>query len=1032
MKITLTYILSSLLFFASQAQQANWQSLGPIAFPTNVSGQINGIGRTTQLKFHPTNANIVYATTASGGLYKSVNQGNSWQVLGTDSMPQTQMASVCIDFTDDNILYLGTGDPNYYSNGIGVWKSTDGGATFFQSNTGIGNRLIVELLMDPTQHETIIAATNDGIFKTTDAGATWVEKLSSGDFTDMVKQPGSNSVYYAVTTSNFYRSNDAGETWTQITNGIAVPGGGSGNGLRVAVCTANPNVVYVGMVKDEGTIFKSTDAGLSFSTVYHNPAVSLVGYDEAGGGQGNYNFDLGVDPTNPDVVFVVSHCVWRSNDGGINWNRLTDWWAVVHTDMHYIDFSPFVTNKMFTANDGGVWTSTDLGNSWTINSDGLEATECYHAANSLQKADIVSIGTQDNGELYAKNNSWYTNRGGDWGSVMTFDFLPQDNVYYLENGERRNPVTGGNQDFGLPTSEIGNAAKISFTPSNPSLAFAGRTGIYRTQNLEGFPPDWELINTPGGSVKDIQIFHRNPNIVVVAMSNKKLMKSTNALDAAPTFTAINVPGFTSLVASLAIDKANDNIMYCAMNSRVYRTYDNGTNWEDISGTLPFVNAIRLVMDSARNDESVYLATAQKVYYRNNTMTDWVDYSSGLPTVANIKDLLIFDDGSVSRNLRVAYYGRGVFEADLYSTVQCQAPDAPSAQVDGNTNVPVTVSWSGGNGNSYSLQYRMQGSLSWNTVQSTTSSATLPLLESCKSYEVRVASTCSVERSFYSESTQFTIEGQQLGADWTVGDIGGNSFQGYHCFNPNRQEVSITSAGSDVWNGSDQFYYISKEITGDAEIVARVTSIERKNGWAKCGVMVRNSRNANASHAFMGLTPDNGAAYQWRANTAGGTANTNIPAPTPSWVKLKRVGNVLEGYTSADGLTWTLVEAQSIALGAACQFGVFSTSHEETIANTVVIDNISMFDYVNGVKLPVLVDFQLNVFPNPVQNTLNISANIRIEKIEIFDVAGNLIESKVCNHETIEFAVTHLSAGVYVVACTLQDGTTGKKTFEKVN
>ena len=174
MKITLTYILSSLLFFGSQGQQANWQSLGPIAFPTNVSGQINGIGRTTQLKFHPTNADIVYVTTASGGIYKSMNQGNSWQVLGTDSMPQTQMASVCIDHADDNILYLGTGDPNYYSNGIGVWKSTDGGATFFQSNTGIGNRLVVELLMDPTQHETIIAATNDGIFKTTDAGATLV------------------------------------------------------------------------------------------------------------------------------------------------------------------------------------------------------------------------------------------------------------------------------------------------------------------------------------------------------------------------------------------------------------------------------------------------------------------------------------------------------------------------------------------------------------------------------------------------------------------------------------------------------------------------------------------------------------------------------------------------------------------------------------------------------------------------------------------------------------------------------------------
>ena len=87
----------------SYAQIAgNWTCTGPIAFPTNVSGQINGIGRCTQIKFHPTDSSIIYTTTASGGLYKSSDQGLTWNVMGTDVLPNAQCASVCIDYTNDS------------------------------------------------------------------------------------------------------------------------------------------------------------------------------------------------------------------------------------------------------------------------------------------------------------------------------------------------------------------------------------------------------------------------------------------------------------------------------------------------------------------------------------------------------------------------------------------------------------------------------------------------------------------------------------------------------------------------------------------------------------------------------------------------------------------------------------------------------------------------------------------------------------------------------------------------------------------
>src|ERR1700740_265696 len=111
MKKIFTLFLYILILFISlqpvKAQVAgNWKDVGPVVFPINVSGQINGIGRATQLKFHPNNSQIMYATTATGGLYISSDGGNNWTVTGTDKLSRNNCASICIDYTNDQILYL--------------------------------------------------------------------------------------------------------------------------------------------------------------------------------------------------------------------------------------------------------------------------------------------------------------------------------------------------------------------------------------------------------------------------------------------------------------------------------------------------------------------------------------------------------------------------------------------------------------------------------------------------------------------------------------------------------------------------------------------------------------------------------------------------------------------------------------------------------------------------------------------------------------------------------------------------------------
>ena len=337
------------------AQTANWSAYQPALFPVNSSGQINGISRVSQVKFHPTSNQKMYAVSARGGLFISQNAGTSWSVApGCDKLPLgTRFASVCIDYTNDQIIYLGGGDHNYYSSGSGVWKSTDGGANFTQ--TSLNSRIISELIMDPTNNNVIVAATSGGIYKTTNGGTTWTLKSGAVAFDDMKKVESSASrvLFASSTNAELYRSTDFGDTWTQITSGIYIPSGyTSGGGTRVGLTPADTNVVYFYMNAKGGTLFKSVDQGLNFTNVKDNLSPYLTGYTNSSTdvGQGDYNTGLGIDRTNPNIVYFVAHNVWKSTDGGVTWSQLTVWYSKVHTDMHQVVINPYNTSQVWDMN----------------------------------------------------------------------------------------------------------------------------------------------------------------------------------------------------------------------------------------------------------------------------------------------------------------------------------------------------------------------------------------------------------------------------------------------------------------------------------------------------------------------------------------------------------------------------------------------------------------------------------------------------------------------------------------------------------
>ena len=661
--------LVAFLFFSTAAlgQSANWSAVLPNTFPTNASGQIHGLTRVSQMKFHPTLATKRYAISARGGLFISTNSGANWAVApGCDIMPNLRLASVCIDHTNDQILYLGTGDHNYYYTGGGIYKSTNGGTTF--SYIGLTGKLVIEMIMDPLDNQKIVAITNTGIYKTINAGSTWVLKSASFAGDDLKQKTATSRVLYATSNATaFYRSTDFGDTWTQITSGIVLPAGiTTGAGCRVAITPADTNIVYLGMVANGGMIYKSTDGGTTFAAVKTAASPYLTYYDNlsTSSGQGDYNFGIGVDKTNSNILYLVAHNNWKSTDGGVTWTQMTNWWLKCHTDMHEIVTNPYNNNELYNMNDGGVFLSTDGGSNWTPKSDGMNGYEIYHGNCSPTRRDMISIGTQDNGELYSTTTAWFTNRGGDWGSQCAFDYRSNSSmVYYYQNNKRR-LVNGSDVTYGLP-AQATLLHDIAFHRSDANLAFVADSFIYRTSNLTATTPTWTQIATTGRKIMAMHAAFDNANVLYVITDDGNIRVSQNALSATPTFTTYALPNTTNIKANITTIKLVPGTVYITANTRAYKSTDYGATWTNITYNLPSVNHVEILADEYfSTNQLVFVASNNTVYYKTVNATTWTLYNTNLPSRTDAIDLSIFNDGTSNTTLRYASYGRSMWETPI--------------------------------------------------------------------------------------------------------------------------------------------------------------------------------------------------------------------------------------------------------------------------------------------------------------------------------------------------------------------------------
>jgi len=181
-------------------------------------------------------------------------------------------------------------------------------------------------------------------------------------------------------------------------------------------------------------------------------------------------------------------------------------------------------------------------------------------------------------------------------------------------------------------------------------------------------------------------------------------------------------------------------------------------------------------------------------------------------------------------------------------------------------------------------------------------------------------------------------GGSLPSGWGDSDIGAVGQAGGASYN--NGTFSVSGAGADIWNSADAFNYAYESLSGDGQLVARVASVENTAAWAKAGVMVRNTLDANSAYALMLVSAGKGLAFQYRTSAGASAAQAaQISGAAPTYVKIVRSGSTMSGYTSSDGSTWTLVGQATIAMNASVYVGLAVSSHTTSAVCNATFDHV---------------------------------------------------------------------------------------------
>ena len=655
-------------------QSANWLNLG-----TNSSyGGYSGIGRVNCIAFHPTDVNTYWVGTAAGGLWVTNDNGASWTCL-TDNNGVLAVSDIIIptDYATSNTIYIATGDKDAWNNNsIGVLKSTNSGLTW--NVTGLSFaisdwKMVNRILLDPADNQTIIAATTNGVYKTTNGGTSWSNQLTANSFIDMEYKPGDfNTLYGSTQNGEIFVTTNGGTVWT---NSFIDP---NAQRIELAVSANQPDWIYaLAATNTLYGVYKSVNSGGAFVQVFDGVTSNLLGYDADGtdtGGQGSYSLSLEVSPFDANNLFVGGVNTWGSVNGGTSWTLLNHWYGgggvpSVHADKHNLKYQS--NGVLFECNDGGIYASTDNGISWTDKTNGLVISQMYKLGVSKTVSTEIITGLQDNGSKLLSAGAWFDVKGGD-GLECLIDYTDV-NIQYgsYVNGQITRTTDHWVNDFtDIEPTAAGSGAWVTpyiIDPVDPQTLYAGYADVWKTTDRG---TNWTMIyNTMNsiGLIRSMAIAPSNNQVLYVA-GNFIIRKTADGGASWNDITG-TLPVSFGFIKSIAVKNDDPNTLWVTLSgynaTKVYQSVDGGISWTDISAGLPQIPVYSIVQNKQSTTEvHLYVGTELGIYFKQGT-NNWVAYNTNLPNVKIGEIEIYYDLNPQDSKLRAATFGRGLWESSVY-------------------------------------------------------------------------------------------------------------------------------------------------------------------------------------------------------------------------------------------------------------------------------------------------------------------------------------------------------------------------------
>ncbi len=557
-------------------------------------------GRIDDFAVVESNPNIVFVGVASGGVWKTTNNGTTWEPV-FDKEGVSTIGDIAIAPSDPSVVWVGTGEPNNRQSsswGDGAYKSLDGGKTWLKMGLAATHH-IGRIVIHPKNPDVVYVAAlghlwgpnaERGVYKTTDGGKTWAQALKINEDTgvsDIAMDPESPDTLYAAAyerrrtpygfngggpDSAIYKTTDGGATWKKLTKGLPYENGGETGRIGLDIYRKDPNIVYALVQHEKGGIFRSEDKGETWKKMSDtNPRAS-------------YYSQVRVDPNNDLRIWTLGASMYYSEDGGKTFS--TQRVRSIHGDFHAMWIDPRDSNHIITGSDGGIHWSYDNGKTWDfINT--IAIGQFYEVGLDNQKPYNICGGLQDNGSWCGPSNSlsrdgivnedWQVVHGGDGFYAAIDNTEPW--IVYSESQDghlgRRDLRTGQQRSI-RPEAKAGEP-RYRFQWNSPVAVSAhDHTTIYYGGNHLFKSTDrgdtWTRLGgdlTTGVDRNKLQVFGKMPD--------KNTLSRHDGVQDYPTITTLSESPLTPNVLWAGTDDGNLQV-----------TRDAGKSWKNVASRVPGV------------------------------------------------------------------------------------------------------------------------------------------------------------------------------------------------------------------------------------------------------------------------------------------------------------------------------------------------------------------------------------------------------------------------------------------------------------